>query len=548
MKLNDFESSDELEGLNDADFDDLIKDFHKLSDRHVAVFEAFAYKCEIAQVLDLSNRLRIAGNDLVFEMHKRLDQMKRTKKYRNLIRLYNSTNDKGKRKEYAKQLEDLYKQFNVTWEHCRLSMQEIRKKYGIDSVFALTRAEDVWRGVQKCLYSTGKYLHYMSKGEYPVIRAKQLDRGLPIYQYNNAFYVGLGKDLMFQPILKDRFLREEAASIVNYLRNPSDVDAKAIYEAVNGNIISTYRPCYASLVIKIIRNKPRLFIHLTIEGTPLPKYNRKGELRNQRGIGDIGIDVGTQTIAVTSNSAVVLSNLAERGSSIHENELKEKRLYRAMERSRRVNNPNNYNSDGTVKNGSHVWKKSKRYLRLQYKHKELCRKNSLNRHYAINEDVNIIRSLGDLIITEHKNAKQLMKRAKLQQNPDGTYKRRRRFGRSIRNRCPGYFQAQCKKVFQATGGKYIEVSSNYRASQYDHTANAYIKKGLSARMFALSNGDVVQRDLYSSFLLYNFTGDKDTPDLKSCHATWGSFKRMHDDEINRIKNNKIKVMNSGIAV
>ena len=42
----------------------------------------------------------------------------------------------------------------------------------------------------------------------------------------------------------------------------------------------------------------------------------------------------------------------------------------------------------------------------------LQRKNSINRHLAIREDVNHIRSLGDVFITEPRNARKLMIRSK----------------------------------------------------------------------------------------------------------------------------------------
>ena len=55
---------------------------------------------------------------------------------------------------------------------------------------------------------------------------------------------------------------------------------------------------------------------------------------------------------------------------------------------------------------------------------------------------------------------------------------------------------------KVTGGTYIEVPNNYRASQYDHTADDYIKKKLSDRVYKLHDGTEVQRDWYSSYLLY----------------------------------------------
>ena len=87
-------------------------------------------------------------------------------------------------------------------------------------------------------------------------------------------------------------------------------------------------------------------------------------------------------------------------------------------------------------------------------------------------------------------------------NSKGKFNRKKRFGRSIKNRCPSGFQAAVEQKFKVSGGIYIEVSNDYRASQYDHTIDDYIKKKLSDRMYKLQDGTEVQRDWYSSFLLY----------------------------------------------
>ncbi|MGN8746962.1 hypothetical protein ACTM83_13350, partial [Catenibacterium mitsuokai] len=87
-------------------------------------------------------------------------------------------------------------------------------------------------------------------------------------------------------------------------------------------------------------------------------------------------------------------------------------------------------------------------------------------------------------------------------NSKGKFNRKKRFGKSIKNRCPSGFQATVEKKFKVSGGIYIEASNDYRASQYDHTVDDYIKKKLSDRMYKLQDGTEVQRDWYSSFLLY----------------------------------------------
>ncbi len=58
-----------------------------------------------------------------------------------------------------------------------------------------------------------------------------------------------------------------------------------------------------------------------------------------------------------------------------------------------------------------------------------------------------------------------MKRAKeTTVNSKGKYNRKKRFGKSIKNRCPSGFQVTVAKKFKVSGGTYIEVPNNYRAS------------------------------------------------------------------------------------
>ena len=301
--------------------------------------------------------------------------------------------------------------------------------------------------------------------------------------------------------------------------------------------VSTYRPCYVSLVCKKIRGKLRVYVHITIEGLSKPKQDRFGNFKHNKGKGIVGCDIGTQTIAYTTETKAGLKNLAERGSCIEVNERKERRIYRAMDRSRRAMNPDNYNEDGTIKKGKKKWTYSNRYKKLRTKHTELCRINATNRHLAINEDVNELRSLGDIFVTEPKNAKKLQKKAK-------TGKRKKRYGRSIKNRCPGYFQSQAKRKFRI----YVEVPNDYKASQYDHTSDTYIKKSLSKRMYRLQDGTMVQRDLYSSFLLYCIDLNTNKIDKNKCIHEFEKQYKNQNETIEYIQMNQIKVMNSGIKV
>ena len=566
--------------------DNKIKEFHKVSDRHVLMLEANLSHVDKCELFGISEKLRKMGNELLSIMYKNYKQLIRTKRYRNFKKLYGITkeeivkldskinktdSDKAKLKDLRVKLKEIsvflnkmQKEYNVTWDYCRNSMITINNKYKINSIFALTKAEDIWHSIEKLLYGDGKRVHFSKRGELFCIRAKQIERGIILKEDNCKLLFKIG-NISFKPILKDTFEKDEVYAIIDYLRNKELIELNALKEYEKGNIISTYRPCFISLTCKKIRDKLRVYIHITIEGKVKPKKNKKGEIKHKLGTGIIGCDIGPSTIAYVSNTKIGLKNLAERGKNIAENERKEKLILRKLDRSRRSMNPQNYNNDGTIKKNTKSfkkkWIKSKRYLKLERKHKELCRINAVNRHLAINEEVNLIRSLGNILVTEPKNAKKLQRKIKetkrqekinIVKDSKGNekqihkYKKKKRFGKSIKNRCPGYFQEKIKQKFINTNGSYIEVPKDYRASQYDHTSDSYIKKKLSDRMFKLLNETIVQRDLYSAFLMYCIDLSDKTINKKNCDKEFNSFITKQNDLINYIKENNIKILNSGI--
>ncbi|MCR5523429.1 MAG: hypothetical protein K6F64_07315 [Clostridia bacterium] len=535
--------------MTDKEYKKLLKKYHKLSDRHVLVAETDIPYQNVLKIVALSDKIRKAGNELVGLMKKKYDQLLRTKRYRKLLSLYGSTENKAKRKNFAKQLKEMQKAYNITWNYCRTSMIPIGKKYGIGSVFALTKAEDVWSGIEKCLYGNGKTIHFSKYGELPCVRAKQRNRGIPISVKDNKLMFKLGK-ICFGVRINDRFQQDEVNAVLLYLAESEFIDTMAVNTFDKDDYcIDTYRPCYATLVPEMIRGRYRVYLHLTIEGKAKPKYDKSGNLRHKYGNGVIGADIGTQTVAYTSDTEVGLKNLSERGNSIQTSEKKERLLYRAMDRSRRASNPQNYNDDGTIKKGRKTWKYSNHYKKLRAKHSELCRINAVNRQLAINEDANHLRSLGNIFITEPKNAGKLMRRAKeTTKNSKGKINKKKRFGKSIKNRCPSGFQTAVEKKFKVSGGTYIEVPNNYRASQYDHTADEYIKKKSSDRLYKLQDGTKVQRDWYSSFLLYCYNFKTQNIDKNKCITEFVNHYNREKALITRIKAQKIKVLNSGIKV
>ena len=80
---------------------------------------------------------------------------------------------------------------------------------------------------------------------------------------------------------------------------------------------------------------------------------------------------------------------------------------------------------------------------------------------------------------------------------------------------------------------------NYRASQYNHLTNEYVKPLLSDRTKKIWD-NLIQRDLYSAYLLLNHKEDLKTIDRKKCIENFNTFFEKHNQLIEELKQNKEK--------
>ena len=69
----------------DEDYNKILKQYHKVSERHILVVESDMPYSDILQVVTLSDKIRKAGNELVALMRKNYEQFLRTKRYRKLL-------------------------------------------------------------------------------------------------------------------------------------------------------------------------------------------------------------------------------------------------------------------------------------------------------------------------------------------------------------------------------------------------------------------------------------------------------------------------------
>ena len=302
------------------------------------------------------------------------------------------------------------------------------------------------------------------------------------------------------------------------------------------------RTKYIRIVPKIIRGKERFYVQFVQEGFPPVKERVVVGPINEV----VGIDPGTSTMAIASETAVRLEELAPE-TGVDEKKLR--RIQRAMDRSKRATNPENYHADGRSKKGKHKWTFSNRYKRLAARRKELYRKVAVKRKQSHEILANKIIAIGLDVRVESMQYKGLQKRAKktTRNQKNGKINKKKRFGKSLGNRAPAMFLTILDQKLKHFGQELKKVNTTaLKASQFNHVTGKCTKKELKDR-WNLINGKLVQRDLYSAFLIANTNDDLNAINIEQANQWYERFLQLHNMEVERLKQNSSKTLKWFVA-
>ena len=460
----------------------------------------------------LNKRLEIARkmyNACLNELFKRYRTMQQSKEYQKTCKM-------SKGKDRNKMLSELNKQYGVTEYslHAYIRPMQARFKNNIDSFTAQKIATRCFGAFQKLMFHKAKKVYFKSYGEMNSVEGKSNKTGIRFI--NNQL---VWNKLSISVVIK-----------------PNDIYAQMALES---------RIKYCRIVRKLIRGKYKFYIQLVLEGVPPLKINKEtGEVKNNISNGNVGLDIGTQTIAICSDKDVKLLELAPEVNNI---EKQKRMLNRKLDRQRRANNPNKYNADGTIKKGNKdKWVKNNRYIKTQNELRELQRKQAAIRKQSHEKLANYILSLGNIVKVETMNYKGLQARAKetTVNKKTGRYNKKKRFGKSLANKAPSMFLTILDNKLKWHDGQLLKIDTwRVKASQYNHIDDDYAKKELSERWNCF--GDVmIQRDLYSAFLIMNVKNNLKEIDRDLCIERFDKFKKLHDAETKRVKSCGSKIISS----
>lgn len=432
--------------------------------------------------------------------------------------------DRTRKLELSKQISTRRQEIGLSKWALQSYIKVCGKRYSklISSQQVQAEAANVWAGVEKCLFRKGKDIHFKEFMDFDTIGGKSNLNGAK-FNTDTMIVSWLGLELKC-------YLPKKAS------------DRDYILEALDHKI------SYCTIKRMMFSNGWRYYLVITLDGDA-PRWERKMKT------GVMGIDPGVSTMAAVSDTACVLEELAA-DADVYEKQIH--KLEQHMDISKRISNPDNFNSDGTVKKRKDCkpWVFSNSYKAARRKLKTLYRKKSA---YILHSHRNLCNRLlknADSFIVEKMDYAALAKRSsktKRQNKPtdviqkDGTvkivnkFKRKKRFGRSINRRSPSRFLSELKRKAESSGGAYAEVNTQtFKASQYNHVTDECVKVPLSQR-FKLIGNDNVQRDLYSAFLIKNADNTFEHPDRDKCIYEFESFVAVHNETINYMKESKISM-------
>jgi len=436
-------------------------------------------------------------NSCISELHKRYNHMRESKAYQ--------ANCKYKGKDRNKIFNGLNKKYNLTEYSLHDFVKPMSKYFGIDAMTVQKIATRAFDAFQELIFHKANKIKYKAYGELNSIEGKTNKQGIR-FRDDTVLFSGLKLSVI--------------------------IDKNDIY----AHMALQNKVKYCRIKREIIKGKYHYYVQLILDGIPPQKIDMNtGEIKHYTNEGVVGLDIGTQSLAICSKNDVKLLELAPDIQNIKD---KKRILQRKMDRSRRVNNPNKYNENGTINTKNKTkWIKSKHYIKIQMELKEIQRKQREIRKQSHNQLANYILTLGNDIKVETMSYKGLQSRAKNTtiNKKTGKFNKKKRFGKSLANKAPSMLLTILDNKLKWIDKNLKKIDTwKVKASQYNHTSDEHNKKELDERWNDFGEFKI-QRDLYSSFLIMNVNNDLETINRDLCFEKFNDFRILHDIEVERLR-------------
>ena len=321
---------------------------------------------------------------------RRFETMKQNPTYRALLVERQTCSNKEQKKELNQALTQLRRDYDLTEYSLSNQLSQKRRKAG--SVYRHLNAGELQVIAGQAYQTLEKVLFYQVKPHRVKFRSKYNTK---MSFRNRVNTEGTRLVTSKRKGYAYRLFLHKASTFV-------DISVKAFTPHQQRSLMKSKRIKYVQVIRQTIRGKRVYFLQIICEGTPHAKISK--------GTGVLGIDPGVSTLAYASPTEVALVDLVPR--EVNRQEQLIRSLEQGIERSRRVNQPELYHTDGTIKKGVKFKPLSKRAQRLQIRRQRAYRSLSEERRKIHGSLINRLLAQASLIKMEDSSVKSLQRRSR----------------------------------------------------------------------------------------------------------------------------------------
>lgn len=409
---------------------------------------------------------------------KRYAQMSQTRRYRELIRELDATAGAKERKAVYQKLDALVEEYRLRRYDLTKDAAKYRQyfKENTDAPVIQNLAVQAWKAIYAVISRQAREAHFRQEGELNCLMGKTNKTSI---RYQKGMLLWKGLELTLAE--KDNAYEKEALQQeIRYCRIKRE------------QICGKYH-FYAQIVLK-----------------------GKCPIRKQipvKNADTVGIDIGMRQIAVVSDHEVLLEALPRRAEEL---ERKKIRLARKMERSRRVNHPENYEADGRIKKGVKFRKQSRHYKKLKNAYQEAGRRQQVLRKEQQRVLAEKLMQMGVCFHVEQLAYAKMAATGWM--------------GKEVEAVALASFFTMLSRKMEQQGRKLVFLEpTKAMAGSINHVTGKREKPPYQKR-YRNIGGYQVEKHLYSAFLLKNADETTSQVNLEKCRNEYSSFLRLCADD------------------
>ncbi len=419
-------------------------------------------------------------NALLRQALTRYGQMAQTRAYRRIQEALPQTDDDSDRKTLFKERDCLIEQYRLRkYDICKdtTKYRQYFKEH-TDSPVIQNLANEVWQAIDNLIHGRAGQVYFKQPGQMKSLSGKTNRSSIKL---RGECLIWKGLEI---PIRK---------------KKNSSYEEQALSQEIR----------FCRLKKTTIRGKDRYFLDIILKGKiPLKQGN------GNQNMGSVGLDIGFQKLAVVSENTASVYELPKKD---HKLEKKKRELVQYMERSRRSMNPDNYLPDGRIRPGSSNWMYSQNYRKARMQYREICRKQSVLQRQEQYQLAREIISYGNQFFVENLDFASLGRR-----KPNGAY---------MAGTAPGEFlRILDYKLSQQEKQLHRILPFLVKASGFNHHTGTYQKMPLK-KSWRIVDGQKVDKNLYSAFLLSNMAEDMQSFDLEKCRENYPRFLKVQREQL-----------------